>query len=219
MIRGSLLDVGDTLTTPIGGRWNPRVDFEDTLADSEPVMTPPSFSPQWPPETSTSTKWRPKGGGDRDDYHRAVLEVLNVTAAPDLLAALDRPLRFDQIFEVSSDVRPALTTLKQWGLALATVADVGPGARKAYEEFGWTGFFSAYAISAEVGCCKPDPRMYRTASDALGLEPSEMRLRRQRTCLRPRRPRSWLPRLWDLEVPRAPRRRPQLGGPVVWTVS
>jgi putative hydrolase of the HAD superfamily len=90
-----------------------------------------------------------------------------------LLAALDRPLRFDQIFQVFAHVRPALTTLKQWGLALATVSDVGPGARKAYQAFGWTGFFSGCAISAGAGCCKPDPRMYRTASDALGLEPSE----------------------------------------------
>ena len=120
-------------------------------------MTPPSFTPQWPPETSTSTKWAQ--GEGHDDYHGAVLEVLNVTATPDLLAALDRPLRFDQIFEAFSDVRPALATLKQWGLALAIVSDVGPGGRKAYEEFGWTAFFSAYAISAEVGCCKPDPRM------------------------------------------------------------
>ena len=30
-IKGVLLDVGDTLTTPRGGRWNPRFDFEDTL--------------------------------------------------------------------------------------------------------------------------------------------------------------------------------------------
>ena len=92
---------------------------------------------------------------DRDDYHRAVLEVLRVTATPGSLAALDRPLPVDQIFEVFADVRPALTTLKRWGLALAIVSDVGPGARKLYERLGWTRFFSAYAISAEVGCCKP----------------------------------------------------------------
>lgn len=59
------------------------------------------------------------------------------------------------------------------GLALAIVSDVGPGARKLYEQFGWTGLFSAYAISAEVGCCKPDPRIYHAASNALGLKPSE----------------------------------------------
>lgn len=35
------------------------------------------------------------------------------------------------------------------------------------------GFFEAYAISAELGCRKPDPRMYRHASDALGLAPAD----------------------------------------------
>ena len=30
---------------------------------------------------------------------------------------------------------------------------------------------SAYAISAVLGCRKPDPRMYRHAIDALGLVP------------------------------------------------
>jgi putative hydrolase of the HAD superfamily len=34
-------------------------------------------------------------------------------------------------------------------------------------------FFEAYAISALVGACKPDPRIYRHASDALGLDPSQ----------------------------------------------
>ena len=30
-IRGVLFDSGDTLVRPIGGRWNPRFDFEDTV--------------------------------------------------------------------------------------------------------------------------------------------------------------------------------------------
>ncbi|WP_030944063.1 HAD-IA family hydrolase [Streptomyces sp. NRRL S-646] len=33
--------------------------------------------------------------------------------------------------------------------------------------------FEAYAISAVLGCRKPDPRMYRHASDALGLRAAE----------------------------------------------
>ncbi len=36
---------------------------------------------------------------------------------------------------------------------------------------GLAGYFEAYAISAVLGCTKPDPRMYRHASDALGVEP------------------------------------------------
>jgi hypothetical protein len=33
VIRGVLVKVGDTPTAPIAGRWNPRFDFESTLAD------------------------------------------------------------------------------------------------------------------------------------------------------------------------------------------
>jgi hypothetical protein len=139
MIRGVLLDVGDTLTTPIGGRWNPRADFEDTLADFGASYGAALLQPAMAAGDQYLNQMAAQGGGDRDDYHRAVLAVLDVTATPELLAALDRPLRCDQIFEVFSDVRPALTTLKQWGLALAIVSDVGPGARKTYEELGWTG--------------------------------------------------------------------------------
>ncbi len=118
MVRGVLMDVGDTLTTPIGGRWNPRVDFEDTLADFGASYDAALLQPAMAAGDQYLNQMAAQGGGDRDDYHRAVLEVLNVTATPELLAALDRPLRFDQIFEVFADVRPALTTLKQWGLAL-----------------------------------------------------------------------------------------------------
>lgn len=34
-------------------------------------------------------------------------------------------------------------------------------------------FFEAYAISASLGCRKPDPRMYHHASTALGLAPAQ----------------------------------------------
>ena len=54
------------------------------------------------------------------------------------------------------------------GLGLAIVSDTGPEAHRLYEELGWTDLFDAYVISAELGCCKPDPRMYRTASERLG---------------------------------------------------
>jgi putative hydrolase of the HAD superfamily len=171
VIRGVLLDVGDTLTTPIGGRWNPRFDFESTLASFgasyDTAMLPAAIA-----AGDACLAWM-AAGGDRDDYHRAILSVLGVAASPELLSALDRPLPFSQVIEVFADVRPALITLKEWGLAMAIVSDTGAGARKTYEELEWTDFFSAYAISAELGCCKPDPRMYRTASEALGLEPPE----------------------------------------------
>jgi hypothetical protein len=35
-IRGVLFDFGDVLIHPIGGRWNPRYDFEDILIAHHP---------------------------------------------------------------------------------------------------------------------------------------------------------------------------------------
>ena len=116
MIRWVLLDVGYTLTTPVGGRWNPRVDFEDALAEFGASYD----SALLRPAIAAGDEYlnRMSARADRDDYHRAVLEVLRVTAIPGLLAALDRPLPVDQIFEVFADVRPALTTLKAMGPSL-----------------------------------------------------------------------------------------------------
>lgn len=170
-IKGVLLDVGDTLTTPRGGRWNPRFDFEDNLA---------AFGAEYPRSqlpaaiaAGEAYLHRMAAKSDRDEYHAVILEVLGIEPTDELLAALDAPLPFSRIIEVFPDVMVALATMKRWGLRLGIVSDTGAEARRLYEELGWTELFDAYAISAELGCCKPDPRMYHAASDGLGLEPSE----------------------------------------------
>jgi len=53
------------------------------------------------------------------------------------------------------------------------VSDAWPGLPQLHDALGMAGFFEAYAISALLGCHKPDPRMYRHASEALGLAPDE----------------------------------------------
>lgn len=45
--------------------------------------------------------------------------------------------------------------------------------KRHHDRIGLEGFFEAVAVSSELGCNKPDARMYRTASDALGLKPAE----------------------------------------------
>ena len=170
-LKGVLLDVGDTLTMPRGGRWNPRFDFEDNLA----VFGADYSRRQLPAAIAAGEAYLHRMGakGDRDTYHAVILEVLGIQPTDELLAALDAPLPFSRIIEVFPDVMMALATMKRWGLVLGIVSDTGAEARRLYEELGWTELFDAYAISAELGCCKPDPRMYRTASDGLGLKPSE----------------------------------------------
>ena len=49
------------------------------------------------------------------------------------------------------------------------VSDTWPTLPELHAGVGLAGCFEAYAISALLGCTKPDPRMYRHASDALPL--------------------------------------------------
>src|SRR5262245_11896786 len=43
-VRGILFDAGDTLYAPIGGRWNPRFDFEEVLLRYHPEVPVDRFA-------------------------------------------------------------------------------------------------------------------------------------------------------------------------------
>jgi putative hydrolase of the HAD superfamily len=56
---------------------------------------------------------------------------------------------------------------------MAVVSDAWPNLPDLHAALGLGDFFDAYAISAVLGCDKPDPRMYHHASEALGLAPDD----------------------------------------------
>lgn len=64
--------------------------------------------------------------------------------------------------------------LRDRGYRIGLVAD-GPADtfRNVLTQHGLIDLFDAMAISEEVGVCKPDPRMFRTALDTLGVPESE----------------------------------------------
>lgn len=146
-IKGVLLDVGDTLTTPRGGRWNPRFDFEDTLrASGLDYGTDDDLAAAIVEGDAYLHRMAAKG--NRADYHRVMLRALAIEPNDDLLVALDAPMPFSRIIEVFPDVIPALATIKERGFLLRIVSDTGAEARRLYDELGWSRFFDAYAISA-----------------------------------------------------------------------
>lgn len=53
------------------------------------------------------------------------------------------------------------------------MADTSSGMVDVYRELGLDRMIETFVISAELGCAKPDPRMYRTASDGLQLDAGE----------------------------------------------
>jgi putative hydrolase of the HAD superfamily len=170
-IRGVLLDSGGVLIRPIGGRWNPRRDFEPTVLDLAPHLTDADFARA----IDAGERFFAMAPADasRDDYHRALLEELGVPPTASLLARLARRLPASTIVEPFPEVIEVLVELRTRGIRLACVTDNGPGIEVLHDELGIHQFFEVYAISAVLGCIKPDPRMFHHASDGLGLRPEE----------------------------------------------
>lgn len=111
----------------------------------------------------------------RDDYHRAILAELGIKNVPSaILDDLDCPLDVPHL-EPFLDVRCVLEELRArdpHGDRHRQLGKRQHGEAK-HDRIGLQGFFEAFVVSSELGCNKPDPRMYRTASDALGLEAGE----------------------------------------------
>ncbi|GAA3794267.1 hypothetical protein GCM10022206_37760 [Streptomyces chiangmaiensis] len=156
---------------PIGGRWNPRADFEETVLAHAPSITPQQFAAAIAAgdrffATLSSTP-------DYDDYHRVMLRHLGVDPTAQLLADLRRDVPAPVFLETYPGVEETLAELSRRGVRMAVVSDAWPDLPDLHDGLGIGRFFEAYAISAVLGCNKPDPRMYHHASTALGLPPGQ----------------------------------------------
>lgn len=168
-VEAVLFDSGGVLIGPVGGRWNPRFDFEEIVRRQVPDLADDLLVEAIAvgDEYLTSAVGTPS----RDDYHTVMLEVLGVDVTTELLADLDAPLDPARVVEPYPEVVGVLGELRDRGLRLAVVSDAWPALPELHAGVGLGGYFEAYAISALLGCTKPDPRMYRHASDALGVAP------------------------------------------------
>jgi putative hydrolase of the HAD superfamily len=170
-LRAVLFDSGGVLMGPIGGRWNPRADFERTVLAHHPSVPAGRFAQG----IAAGERFFAESAStpDYDDYHRVILCGLGVPATPELLAELVRPVPPDQVLETFPEVPGVLAELRRRGVRMAVVSDAWPDLPDLHAGLGIGEYFEAYAISRVLGCTKPDPRMYRHASEALGLAPDE----------------------------------------------
>lgn len=77
--------------------------------------------------------------------------------------------------EPYADAYSILRSLKESGFRLGIVSDqpAGPDCRAMLDYWRLTPFFDAISLSCEVGCAKPDPRIFRFALETLGALPEE----------------------------------------------
>jgi FMN phosphatase YigB (HAD superfamily) len=170
-LRAVLFDSGGVLIRPIGGRWNPRADFEEILLEHYPNLTSAELAGAIAVGDAflAGVSMTPA----YDAFHTVMLEHLGIPPTPQLLAELSRPVPPARVVETYPEVLLTLRGLRDRGVRMAVVSDAWADLPAMHEALGMAGFFEAYAISELLGCFKPDPRMYAYASDALGLSPSE----------------------------------------------
>ncbi|MDG4826378.1 HAD family hydrolase [Asanoa sp. WMMD1127] len=114
---------------------------------------------------------------DRDLYphaHRAAFVGLAATVNTDIEgladALYDRLLGADGWLPYA-DTAEALKALRQAGVPVAVVSNIGFDIRPHFDTWGLGELVDAFVLSYEVGRCKPDPAIFLRACGALGVDP------------------------------------------------
>ncbi|MFF0789177.1 HAD family hydrolase [Streptomyces spiralis] len=72
------------------------------------------------------------------------------------------------------DTSEVLRTLRERGIAVAVVSNIGWDLRPVFREHGLDAYVDAYVLSYEHGIQKPDPRLFAVACEALGADPGDV---------------------------------------------
>jgi HAD superfamily hydrolase (TIGR01549 family) len=86
-------------------------------------------------------------------------------------ALYDRLLTADG-WRCYADTVPVLRALRRAGVRVAVVSNIGFDVRPIVASLGFADLVDAYALSYEVGSCKPEPALFRAACDLLGTPPT-----------------------------------------------
>jgi HAD superfamily hydrolase (TIGR01549 family) len=105
-----------------------------------------------------------------EDHSRVFHEL--IAAGP----GVDRPLA-NALYDVMldtwhayDDTLPTLRALKEAGLRICLLSNAGVPIRTVLDREGVTPLVDSVVLSYEVGCVKPDHRIFQAALDALGLD-------------------------------------------------
>ncbi|MEW1777686.1 HAD-IA family hydrolase [Streptomyces sp. NPDC086777] len=71
------------------------------------------------------------------------------------------------------DAAPVLRTLREHGIGVGVVSNIGWDPRPVFREHGLDAYVDTYVLSYEHGVQKPDPRLFTVALEALGAGAAE----------------------------------------------
>lgn len=166
-----LLDAGQTLLHPAepveetyarvaqahGVRRNPqriRAAFRQAFAEARPA--------------DGGNRYR----GDGRDFWREVVARSVGSARPVIFEELYRHYAHAPAWRIADGAVPALQHIRAAGIRVALVSDWDTRLRPLLGELGLLDLLDHLAISCETGFEKPEPRLFLSALEALGVPPS-----------------------------------------------
>ncbi|ROO85364.1 HAD superfamily hydrolase (TIGR01493 family)/HAD superfamily hydrolase (TIGR01509 family)/HAD superfamily hydrolase (TIGR01549 family) [Actinocorallia herbida] len=161
------------------GSSGPKMDDAEFTACAgrlEAMGAIPGGAPPREVPAHVAALWR-----DREDlsaeFHRACYTGLARAAG------LPDPALADALYDRSSlpvawrpypDAEKTLHALRERGIRLAVVSNIGWDPRPVLKFHGLDRYFDVLILSYEVGVEKPDPRIFQAACDELGLPPADV---------------------------------------------
>ena len=178
-VQGVFFDLGWTLLTPVTGDW-----MFSSLARQYFPLEKMAELPAQRVEAALS-----EAQGYLNQNHRLhtmeeeygqflhyysllaeALPELQLTKGDLEQVAWDKVYEKRKNYAVFPDAKSTLERL-QGKYRLGVISDTWPSIRPVMEEFGLLSYFDCFTFSFEVGCFKPDRRMYQDALEKMGLAP------------------------------------------------
>jgi HAD superfamily hydrolase (TIGR01549 family) len=127
-----------------------------------PTVVPPRVRASWDRRDLTAAD------------HRAAYTALAATVPSGIdglpTALYERLLTADG-WRPYTDAVPVLAALRSAGVKVVVVSNIGFDVRPVTTGLGLDPYIDAYALSYEIGHCKPDPGIFRAACAAVGVDP------------------------------------------------
>jgi HAD superfamily hydrolase (TIGR01509 family) len=185
MIRGVMFDFSGTLF-----RIESVTEWFDTLGlELEPAeraaavqrLAEAGAQPGGPQPLSPPVGWDVRDTSSerhRDAYtaqtRAALLPTVGPERADQLAARLYRRHHTPGAWRPYPDAEPVLKELRRRGVPVAVVSNIGWDLRPVFARSGLDALVDAFVLSFELGVQKPDPLIFRTACERLGLPPAEV---------------------------------------------
>lgn len=180
-IAGILFDSGDTLVRPREGEWFPGAHFREILRQSGATDVSENRLEQALKKGMTYLDTNHHVQTEEEErlqferYYEILLEEVGISSAG---TALPRELARSRVAELDIEPFPethrVLKALHEQGFLLGVVSNAWPSLERKYNGLGLRHYLGPFVISAQVGCCKPEEGIYRTAIRVLGLPPEKV---------------------------------------------